>query len=119
MTVVVATQSVEGPDIQIGYPWTIDLYVDVAGVAVFPSGATFKAEVRRQADSAVLATLTTANGYIGRLDDNQIRITIPASSTAAMVVGNVTFDVARTDTSPATYVGLRVTVPVTAPFTQP
>lgn len=119
MTVALAVQSVEGPEIVIGYPWSIDLYVEARGVVLFPSGVALKAEVRRQADGPLLASLTTANGGLVRISDASVRIAIAATDTAAMQTGMVSLDLVRTDVSPVAYVGVRLTIPVAAPITRP
>ena len=102
MTVALSTQVVDGPEIKIGYPWTVSLYVDTTAV-VFPAG---------------VALMTTDNG-LTRVSDNEIRITIAPTDTALMKPGTVSLDIARTDVSPAAFLGITMTIPVSAAYTRP
>lgn len=108
----------EGNEIEIGYPWSIDIQVDGPTV-LFPEGCALIAQVRKQTpDSAVLATMSTGNGGITRVSDTEITMALTATQTATLTTGYVTTDLVRSDTSPATFVGLAIDIPVLQPATR-
>lgn len=102
-----------GPIIYRGYVYRVRLALAV------DEGATFTGHVRSAEDSdTILATLTTADGEITRVDAEHVDIEIPAAETAAMAEGSVVFDMVRTDTTPDTHMGFRLTIPVDDPITR-
>lgn len=103
-----------GQPIYIGYEWAQNVQFDEA---VVDAAAAFKAEVRKAAGTAVLATLTTANGGIVRVSDYEMSIIIPAASTAVMEAPHVYLDVVRTDSSPPQHLGFQMRVEVVAAIT--
>lgn len=103
----------EGPIIFRGYVYRVRLAI------ANESGATYTGQVRSTEDSdTILATLTSADGEITRVDDSHIDIEIPAARTAEMAEGTVVFDMVRTDTDPDTHMGFRLTIPVDDPITR-
>jgi hypothetical protein len=102
-----------GPIILRGYTYRLRLKLAV------DEGATFTGQVRATEDAAdILATLTTADGEITRVDAEHVDIEIPAAETATMAEGTVVFDMVRTDTDPDTHMGFRLTIPVDDPITR-
>lgn len=107
----------DGAIIMIGYEWRQSVLV-TPGTA-FPSGGLFRAVVRQfRQSTAALADLTSANGGIVRVSDEEIELVIPAASTASMSAGSVVLDVVRTDLVPPQHLGFTLTVPVQLPVTR-
>ena len=112
MTVSVA----DGPAIVAGYEYTLQLEADSP---VFPQGCMLAAQVRAKvSDSAVLATLTTANGGLARISDTLVEITIPAAATANLPPGSVVMDMVRTDLEPDRHLNFTLEIPVIRPVTR-
>ena len=106
-----------GKPIIAGYTWSQPIAVRTAS-AVFPSGATFTAHVRRTVDSPdILTTLTVGNG-ITRLSDQSVQLTIAGTVSAAWVMPSVVLDLVRTDTTPDEHLGWTLTIPVVQPVTR-
>lgn len=104
--------------IMAGYGWSCRVTM-TAATPPFPAGVELVAHVRAKASSsAILATLSTANQKITRVDDNTIDISIPGADSAAFKDGSVVLDLVRTDTDPDTYVGFKLQVPVETPVTR-
>jgi hypothetical protein len=108
-----------------GYPWSIRLTATTTPTtdvptppALFPAGCALRAEVRDVEGGAVLATLTTAAGTITRESDTTVLVTIAGPVSQSWAMDRVRFDLARTDTTPDTYLGFKVVVPVVQPITQ-
>lgn len=98
-----------------GYEWRQRF---VSPVALFPASASFTAHVRRTiADADPLATLTTGNGGLVRVDDTTLEVVIAGSASTTWPAGSVVFDVVRTDGTQQ-HLGFRVTVPVAAAVTR-
>lgn len=98
-----------------GYEWRQRF---VSPVALFPSGATFTAQIRRTiADTSPLATLTTANGGLVRVDDMTLEVVIDGTTSVAWSAGTVVFDVVRTDGTQQ-HLGFRVSVPIAQAVTR-
>lgn len=105
-----------GPAIVAGYNWSIRL---VADDDVFPEGVALTGHVRRKvADEVKLATLSTVNGGITRVDDRQVDIHIDPEVSADWPAGSVVMDFVRTDVDPDSYLGFILTVPVVLPVTR-
>ena len=108
------------PDITIGYSYRvlIDLQSDPETV-YFPTGCRLKLQMRRQvADIEPLVTLTTENGGITRITDTCIRVALTASQTGQFPEGDVSFDIVRTDVDPVAYIGIKMTLGVSQPYTR-
>jgi hypothetical protein len=112
MTVSVA----DGPAIVAGYEYRLQLEADSP---VFPAGCALFAQVRgKVSDSTVIATLTTANGGLGRISDTVVEITIPAAATANLPPGSVVMDMVRTDLDPDRHLNFTLEIPVIRPVTR-
>lgn len=110
-------QVVSGRVISCGHVWRQRI---LFSVDVLPVDATYLAHVRHRRESnVILATLTTANGGLARIDARTIDLVIPAAATSAMPVGDtVTFDIVRNDGPDPEHLGFWVTVPVVQPVTR-
>mgnify|MGYP001765371542 CR=1 FL=1 len=107
--------SATGRALVAGYEWRQRF---VSPVALFPSAATFTAQIRRTvADAEPLATLTTGNGGVVRVDDTTLDVIVAGATSAGWTAGSVVFDVVRSDGT-AQHLGFRVTVPVVMPVTR-
>ena len=112
MTVSVA----DGPAIVAGYEYRLQLEADSP---VFPAGCALVAQVRAKiSDSAVIATLTTANGGLARISDTVVEITIPSGATANLPAGSVVMDMVRTDLEPGRHLNFTLEIPVVRPVTR-
>lgn len=115
----------EGPSIQIGYPYRNRVVVKAPdggpGPALFPSGATFRAQVRSRRDiSSLFVELTTENGRIVRVSDTEIEIYIPAAETLDMPAGqSIILDFARTDLIEPEHLRIALKIPVVMSVTRP
>ena len=106
----------EGPAVVIGYQYKLQVATDLA---LFPSGSAITAHVRAKvSDTAILATLTTANGGLVRVSDTLIEIVIAAAQTAAIKAGTVHMDMVRTDLTPDLHLGFNLEIPVVMPVTR-
>lgn len=105
-----------GPAIVAGYKWSLRIE---ASAAAFPVGVAITGHVRRKVgDEQPLATLSTANGKIVRVDDAHIDIFIDGDLSEAWSPGSVVMDFVRTDVDPDAYLGFILTVPVVLPVTR-
>ena len=110
---------VPGKLIVAGYEWSQRIAFKPTKVS-FPLTATFTAHVReRPSSDTILATLTSANGGVVRVNAYTLELVIPAATTAAFDVQKVWIDVARDDVDPKEYLGFRLGVPVRVPVTRP
>lgn len=110
------TQIHEGPAIMIGYAYRLRLEAEGP---LFPAGAAFTGQVRAKlGDADVLATLTSANGGLVRISDQELDLNIAAADTATMPVGSVVIDVVRTDVEPDLHLGFALEIPVMQPVTR-
>ena len=106
----------DGPAIVAGYEYRLQLEADTP---VFPAGCALAAQVRtRVSDSAVIATLTTANGGLARVSDTVVEITIPPATTANLSPGSVVMDMVRTDVEPDRHLNFTLEIPVIRPVTR-
>ncbi|MBD9511648.1 hypothetical protein IB265_33370 [Ensifer sp. ENS10] len=106
------SQYLKGKAIQTGCEWRLKIKVVSTALAAFPSTAKFTAQVRVDADSPVLATLTTQAGNIIRVDDTSIEIVLPGSISAEWSSGKVVMDVVRTDLTDKIHLGFDLEIPV-------
>jgi len=106
----------DGPAIVAGYEYKLQLEADSP---VFPEGCSLTAHVRaRVSDSAVIATLTSANGGLARISDTVIEIVIPAATTASLPPGSVVMDMVRTDLDPDRHLNFTLEIPIVRPVTR-
>lgn len=107
-----------GSAIIAGYIWRQRLQV-TAEAPPFPEGVTLRAQVRKsRAATEELATLTTENGGLVRVDDNSIDIVIAGASSTDWR-DSVMLDIVRTDLDDDEHLGIQLTVPVMMPVTWP
>ena len=105
-----------GPVILIGYEYRLQLQVEVD---LFSQEALFTGQLRRIiSDEAVLATLSTANGGVLRVDDRTLEIVLPPEVTATLSPGRVVLDLIRTDLDPDRHLGVLLEIPVVLPVTR-
>lgn len=106
----------EGPIILIGYEYCLQLEAETD---LFPEDATFTGQVRRKvADSAILATLSSANGGVLRRDARTLEIVLSPDLTAGLSPGRVVLDLVRTDVEPDRHLGVLLDIPVALPVTR-
>ena len=106
----------DGPAIVAGYEYRLQLEADSP---VFPAGCALAAQVRAKvSDSAVIATLTTANGGLTRISDTVVEIAIPPAETANLPPGSVVMDMVRTDLDPDRHLSFTLEIPVIRPVTR-
>lgn len=108
-----ASQSV--PPIARGYPYDCVLTVDpdvASDPPAFPAGCSLIADLAEFPGGPALETMTTDNGSIERLADNQIAVHLSATATAAITTTSAVFDLVRTDVSPDAWLGVRVQLAV-------
>ncbi len=107
---------VEGQPIVAGYPFSMRLN---ATVGIFTAGSTYTAMVRDVETDTLLATLTTANGKLVRVDDNNLDVLLAqADSSSWLNYASVVLDIVRTDTNPDQYLGIKITLMVEYPATR-
>lgn len=110
-------KTVRARAIQAGYEWRLRL--TVSGVGAFPAGATFRAQVRRDASQReLLATMATASGTIERQGEQSFDLILPGVASKGWPEHRVLIDVVRTDLPTHQHLGFRISVPVVAPITQ-
>lgn len=113
-----AISRIEGRVIDAGYAWRQRLQFSTTTI-MFPAGCTLAAHVRAtRSANTILATLTTANGGLTRVSDQEIEILISAAATAPMQAGTVVVDIVRTDVDPDEHLGIALTIPVQIPVTR-
>ena len=107
----------KGQPIIAGYVWEQVVSVQTPSI-IFPSGATFTAQVRATVDAdTILATLTVGSG-ITRLSDQAIQLTIAGTTSENWTASSVVLDLVRTDTTPDRHMGWRLKIPVVQPVTR-
>lgn len=106
---------VSGQPVVIGYPFSMRLQTTTD---MFPSGSTFTAHVRDLDTDLLLATLTTANGKLTRIDSRNLDVSLSASDSTAWVTERVVFDIVRTDVNPKEYLGIKIQLYVENPVTR-
>lgn len=112
------SQLVEGRPIAAGYEWSLRIAV-TADEAPFPADHRLVAQVRRKvSDVEPLATLSTDDQSIVRVDGSTIDIVIDGETSAAWAAGVVLIDVIKASPIPQQYLGIRLEVPVIVPVTR-
>lgn len=80
-----------------GFPWAMTLHV-ASDPGLFPVDSTWTAHVRTEVNSPkILATLTTENQRLARVDDQRIAISLDGAASTKWEQGTVVFDLVRTD----------------------
>lgn len=106
----------DGPAIVAGYTYKLQIEAESA---LFPDGAAFTAQVRSKISaSAIIATLSTANGGIARVSDTMVELTIGPEATADLGAGSVVVDIVRTDLIPPRHLSFFLEIPVVLPVTR-
>lgn len=112
----VTTTIVEGPRVEIGYEYRLQVEADVP---IFPAGAELVAHCRQKlAVDPPAATLSTTAGTIVRVTDYVVELVIANATTAGFVPGTLLLDMARTDLVPAKHLGFQIELPVGLPVTR-
>ena len=112
------TQYLQGKAIQSGCEWRLKIKIASEALAIFPTTATFVAQVRETLDGPVLAELTTAATTIVRVDNNTLEFVLLPSVTAEWGEGIVIMDVIRTDQTQPTHLGFDLEIPVKRSITR-
>lgn len=106
----------DGPTIVAGYEYRLRIAADLA---LFPAGCALTSHVRRKvSETAILATLTTANGGLARVSDTEVDIAIAGTASASWQAGTVVLDMVRTDVNPDQHLGFVLEIPVTLAVTR-
>ncbi len=111
-------QYLQGKVIQTGCEWRLKIKIQSTALEPFPEGAKFTAQVRADAESAVLATLTSENGHIVRVDSSSLEIFMPGAMSATWSSGFVMLDIIRTDLPENIHLGFDLTIPVKRSITR-
>jgi hypothetical protein len=115
------TQYLQAKVIRTGCEWKLKIKVISAAVGTFPPQARFQCQFRAEnADGPVLANLTTDNGQIVRVDDdNNLELTLKASDSVDWTVEKVVADIVRIDLSQRQHLGFDLEIPVKRTITRP
>ena len=107
-----------GRPIVAGYEWRLRVQV-TATPARFPVGVALRAQLRTAMGAAnALATLSTADGSIARIDNNTIELVIAGSVSASWRSPVIVCDVIRIDLAEPQHGGFRLRIPVVQPVTR-
>lgn len=113
-----ATTTQNARPIVAGFAWALRVQVN-ATTPLFPTGVALTSQVKRRSiDATALATLTTVNGTLVRIDDATVEIRIAGATSAAWKPGTVTLDMVRTDLGTPQHLAFRLTVPVVQSVTR-
>jgi hypothetical protein len=119
-----STTRLRGKAIQAGYDWSLKITFSGDTSPEFANDATFAAHVRKTPESPeIMASLTTANEGVVRVDDHTIVLTIAGTVSVNWLTDNnasrnVFIDIVRTDETPDVHLGFRMQVPVVRPITR-
>ena len=113
-----ATQAV--PPVPIGYPWSMRIQLVSSNPdPIFPVGVEITGHIRKEVDDdTILATLTTADGSVVRVDDNTIELSLTADASAAWEPCQWVCDLVRTDTDPDEFLGITINHTAILPVTR-
>lgn len=102
-----------------GYEWRQRVRA-VAVPPLFPLGCAITGHVRASTAAAdpILATLTTGDGSITRVDDDTVELRLPGTSSAPWRMREVVLDLVRTDLNPDVHLGFRLRVRVAQAVTR-
>lgn len=110
------TTTTEGPAVLIGYPWRLQIE---AAAPVFVEGAAYGGQLRvRASDPTVLATLSSAEGGVLRVNDTVLELALRPDQTAGLAPGRVVLDLVRIDLDPDLHLGFFLEIPVMLPVTR-
>ena len=113
-----STTTHAGRPIVAGYEWRSRVVVNAATPA-FPVGVAITSDVRTAvSEPRLIATLSTSNGGITRIDDSTIELVLSGGVTYSLTPGKVFLDFVRTDTGVPQYLGFILGVPVRTPVTK-
>jgi hypothetical protein len=73
---------------------------------------------RKLSDAQPLATISTDEGTIVRVDDTHVDLVLGGTVTANWSAGEVIMDLVRIDVDPDKYLGFKLVVPVELPVTR-
>ena len=107
---------VDGPAIIIGYEYRLQIEAESG---LFAAEAQFAGQLRAKVSaSAVVTTLTTANGGLLRRSDTVLELIIPSEATEHLSPGSAVVDLVRTDLSPPRHLAFLLEIPVVQPVTR-
>ena len=86
---------------------------------MFPEGSEHRASFRINPNYPVLATINTQTEGIIRIDNDRIMVRLTGAQTANMPIGQVMFDLIRTDGPRPKHLGIRITIQVVQSTTDP
>ena len=111
------TEKIKGRIIQAGYPWSLRLVFDEG--YDFPASARFISHVRRDPSvNDVLATMSSENGGILRINNSTLDLRLTAAQTEGWPDRKVWLDVIRIDLPQHEHLGFQITVPVRQAITR-
>jgi hypothetical protein len=94
-----------------GFPWDAILRIQ-SKTPFFVEGARYRAELRVNENSPVLATISTEAGGIVGVDSERIQVILTGAQTSMLRSDGVFFDIVRTDGPFPVHTNLRVHVKV-------
>ena len=100
-----------------GYEWRQRVRA-VSSPPLFPASAQYAAQLRASLTGPVLATLTTAESTIVRIDDDTVELVVPPAASSSWNTREVVLDLVRTDVAPPRHAGFRLRVRVAQPVTR-
>ena len=106
----------DGPAVIIGYEYRLQIEAETD---LFPAEAQLTGQLRSKVSAtAVLATLSTANGRIRRMSVRRLELVIPPEATAILSPGSAVLDLVRTDLTPPRHLAFLLEIPVIRPVTR-
>jgi hypothetical protein len=111
-----STKTFNYKPVRPGFPWDAILRIQ-SKTPFFVLGASYRAEIRVNENSPLIATITTENGGITVLDGERVQVNLTGIQTGPMRTGSVYFDLIRTDGPEPQHTGLRVQVRVSKSIT--
>jgi hypothetical protein len=106
-----SSKSIKYMPIIPGFPWDAIIRVQ-SKRPFFSEGGAYRAELRVNENSPVLATITTETGGFTVIDGERIQVRLSAAQTAMIRSDGVQFDIVRTDGIEPIHTRLRVHVRV-------
>ncbi len=92
------TTVTEGPAVLIGYAWRLQIEAEAP---IFNEGALYAGQIRARPNAVeVLATLTSADHGILRINDTVLELALRPEQTAGLAPGRVVLDLVRIDVAP-------------------
>jgi hypothetical protein len=102
-----STKTFKYDPVRPGFAWGATIRIQSKTPFFDPNGR-YRAEIRVNENSPLIATITTENGGITVLDGERISVKLTGIQTAPMRHGAVFFEVVRTDGIDPVHTGLRV-----------